>query len=590
MKRRKIFWQIYPSFLLLTLFSVLAVAGYASQSLSRFYLNKIEADLLARARLIEDELESGVALSDGQKIDRLCKRLGKNSSVRITVIDPTGRVIGDSEEDPLVMANHSDRPEVMEARAGRIGRSRRISPTLKQPMIYAALPLLKNGQIIGVVRTAASIKSITDAVREIYLSIALAGLGIALFSALIALAISRRISRPLEELKRAAEMFALGELKPGLILAGSEEIVGLAESMSIMAGQMEEKIRAITSQRNEQEAILSSMIEGVLAVDSREHLISLNQAGAKMLGIDAAWAKGKSIQELVRNPALQALIRKSLTQPGPVEGEINLELEGEKFIQVHGGIISDELNHCVGAVIVLNDITRLKQLENMRREFVANVSHELKTPITAIKGSVETLREAAIRDPGDAERFLSIIQNHSDRLNAIVEDLLLLSRIEQEDEKVGIKLEETRVKDLLESALQALKPSAAEKKIGIEISCPEGLVARINPEMIEQAVINLLDNALKYSDPGKLVKVAAEKRENWMVLSVEDQGWGIEKEHLDRIFERFYRVDKSRSRKLGGTGLGLAIVKHIAQAHQGWVSVESEPGKGSKFQIFIQAA
>ncbi len=590
MRPRKLFWKIYPSFLLISLFSVLAVAWYASGSLSRFYLDKIEADLEARAWLVRDELQGANLVVDARQVDELCKRIGAGTSTRITVILESGRVIGDSLEDPAKMSDHSDRPEVREALLGKAGKAIRFSPTLKQRMIYLALPVEKDGKVRAIVRAAASLQSIQQAVRSIYLRFFLAGLIIAFISGLISYGLSRGVSRPLEDLKRGAQLFARGNLGHHLSEAGSEEFAELAEAMNQMAEELDRKINELSSQRNEQEAILSSMIEGVIAVDSRGNLISVNHAGAKMLGISIEQSKGRSIEEAIRNPALQNLIHRTLRDPGPVVGEMVLEKEGEKFIQAHGAIISDEQDHCIGAVVVLNDITRLKQMEKMRKEFVANVSHELKTPISVIRGSVETLLEGALTSPADAERFLKMIQSHSERLNAIVEDLLLLARIEQEDEKVGIKLEESRLKEILESAIQFLKPVATEKNLRIELICPENLIARLNPEMLEQAVINLLDNAVKYSDAGKQVRVSAEAREKQIVVTVEDQGWGIEKEHLDRIFERFYRVDKSRSRKLGGTGLGLAIVKHIAQAHQGWVSVESEPGKGSKFQIFIQAA
>ena len=588
MAGRKLFWQIYPAFLLITLLSLAAVSIYASQSLYRFYLDQVGSDLISRARLLADELESGTALADAAKVDDLCKRLGRNSSVRITVIDPSGRVIGDSMENPALMANHSDRPEVIAALAGQLGRSQRMSPTLKEPMIYAALPLEKGGKVIGVVRTAASLQSISKAVRGIYFKIAFAGLVIALLSGLITLAISRRISRPLEELKRGAEIFARGELGRKLSVAGSEEIAGLVETMNQMAAQLDERIRAISSQRNEQDAILGSMVEGVLAVDSHERLLSVNAAGLRMLGISPE-LKGRSIQELIRNPALQRLIRKTLTEPGPVEGEIVLEQETSKFLQAHGAIISDARDQGSGAVIVLNDITRLKQLENLRKEFVANVSHELKTPVTALKGFVETLLDGALKNPEDAARFVNIISEQADRQNRIIDDLLLLSRIEQEDEKIGLKLEPARIRPILASAVSALQPAAAGKKIPLELSCPEDLSAKVNADLLEQAVINLVDNALKYSEPGNAVRVEAKKDPGWLVITVEDRGIGIDKAHLSRIFERFYVVDKSRSRKLGGTGLGLAIVKHIARAHQGSVSVESIPGQGSKFSICIPA-
>jgi len=587
MKSRRLFWKIYLSFLLITLFSALAVGWYASSSLSRFYLDKIADDLKARAWLTRDELQREDILSDAGQVDELCKRIGAGTSTRITVILRSGKVIGDSMEEPSRMMDHSDRPEVKEALSGKTGKAVRFSPTLKQRMLYLALPVDKDGEIEAVVRASASLQSIQDAIRSIYLRIFIAGLIIVIVSGLISYGIARGITLPLEELKKGAQLFADGDLRHHLSETGSEEVAGLALAMNRMAEELDRKIKELSAERNEREAILSSIVEGVLAVDREGNIISVNEAGAKMLGISGAQARGKSIEEMIRNPALQNLIRRALSETVPVEAEIVLNTDGEKFFQAHAAVISDAQGNCIGAVIVLNDITRLKRMEKVRKEFVANVSHEMKTPLTAINGAVETLLSGALRNSQDAEKFLTMIKNNSERLNAIVNDLLLLAQIEHEDENLGIKLEERALKRILESAIQSLKPSASEKSISIELSCPENLVGRVNPAMLEQSVVNLLDNAVKYSDPGKVIKVSAESKEKWIVVSVEDQGFGIAKEHLERIFERFYVVDKSRSRRLGGTGLGLAIVKHIAQAHQGYVSVESELGKGSKFQIYI---
>jgi two-component system phosphate regulon sensor histidine kinase PhoR len=241
----------------------------------------------------------------------------------------------------------------------------------------------------------------------------------------------------------------------------------------------------------------------------------------------------------------------------------------------------------VGVLVVLNDITRLRKLENIRKEFVANVSHEIRTPITAIKGFVETLRDGAMQNPQDGERFLGIIQNHVLRLEALVEDLLSLSRIEEETEREEIVLEEKPLKEVLAGALQLCQVKAEPKQIRMELSCAEEVAAKINPSLLEQAVVNLLDNAVKYSEAGKRIWVQVESSPQEVLIRVRDEGCGIEKQHLERLFERFYRVDKARSRKLGGTGLGLAIVKHILEAHGGRVTVESQPGRGSTFTLHL---
>jgi len=354
-----------------------------------------------------------------------------------------------------------------------------------------------------------------------------------------------------------------------------------------MAVELRGHIDTVMRQRNEIEAVLSSMVEGVIAVDMEEQVISMNDAAAKMFGLNSSEAQGRSIQEVVRNTALQQFVKNALSSQETVEKEIVLSSDGDRFLNGHGTSLCDVEGKQIGALIVLNDVTRLLRLEKIRREFVANVSHEIKTPITAIKGFVETLRDGAVENHEDAERFLEIIGKHVDRLEAIIEDLLSLSRIEQEAGREEVVLDEGRLKDVLETAIQVCEAGAMAKKIEIELSCAGKIVANLDPQLLEQAVVNLIDNAIKYSNDGGTVRVEASQRENETLISVRDQGCGIEKQHLPRLFERFYRVDKARSRQMGGTGLGLAIVKHIAQAHGGRVTVESIPGKGSIFTIHL---
>ena len=284
-------------------------------------------------------------------------------------------------------------------------------------------------------------------------------------------------------------------------------------------------------------------------------------------------------------------MKKALASPETVEQDIVFHRgENEQVIHLIGTALRDFEQVSIGAVIVLNDVTRLKRLETMRRDFVANVSHELKTPITSIKGFVETLLGGAMDKPEDGKRFLEIVASQADRLNAIIDDLLSLSQLEQAAEKVDIAFEESALKPVLEMAIQACSPKASGKTVRVDLNCPENVSARINPQLLEQAVINLVDNAIKYSLPSTQVRVDVSAGEEGITVAVIDEGRGIEKEHFPRLFERFYRVDQDRSREMGGTGLGLAIVKHIAQVHGGRVSVDSSVGKGSTFRIHLPAS
>jgi len=565
----------------------MAVTWYASRSLRHFFLRHTASDLEARGYLVEKQIVKHLDPLDEKGVDLLCKEIGKRASTRITVILPSGHVVGDSEEEPARMDNHADRPEFIGAIAGPRGTSMRYSRTLKKNMMYVGITTKKNHQTLAVVRTSIPVDSIDVAIRNTQVKVAFGGLIIGLFAAVLSLIVSRRISRPIEEIKKGAECFASGDFECRLPVSNSAEIAGLSEAMKKMALQLHERINTIIRQRNEIEAVLSSMVEGVIAVDMEERVISMNHAAGHMFGCDPSKAQGRSVQEVIRNTVLHQFVTSALSSKEPVEKDIILPADGDRFLSGHGTLLPDAQGKQIGALIVLNDVTRIRRLEKIRRDFVANVSHEIKTPITAIKGFVETLRDGAVKNLEDAERFLSIIEKHVDRLEAIIEDLLTLSRIEREAEREEVVLAEGRVKDVLETAIQICEVSAVTKKIGIELSCAEEIIAQFDPPLLEQAFVNLLDNAIKNSDEGSLIQVEAAQTDHESIIRVRDQGCGIEKRHLPRLFERFYRVDKARSRQLGGTGLGLAIVKHIVQAHGGHVAVESLPGEGSMFSLHL---
>ncbi|BCR06795.1 PAS domain-containing sensor histidine kinase [Desulfuromonas versatilis] len=591
MGRRRLLWQLFPSYLVIVAIALGAVTWYVSGELRRFHIEQTRSDLEARAWLVEKQLHGLLGMVPEEAVDALCKELGWRTGTRITVVRPDGLVLGDSVEEPARMDNHAGRPEIVAALQGGVGVSTRYSHTLEQDMMYVAVPVNGQERMRGVVRTALATTAIEKTLHGILLKVSGGGLVVALAAAVLSLSVSRRISRPLEEMKRGAQRFAGGNLEGRLAVQGSEEIEALAVALNQMAAQLDERIRSMVRQRNEQDAVLSSMVEGVLAVDADERVLRINQAAARLLEVQVERAKGRRIQELVRKTELLNFVARTLESREPVEGDIVLgSSEQDQFLQAHGTPLRDPQGHDIGALVVLNDVTRLRRLENVRRDFVANVSHELKTPITAIKGSAETLLDGAIDDPEGGRRFAGIIAKQADRLNAIIDDLLALSRVEQGVEQEGITLRREPVRPVLEAAIQACAMAAQEKAIFLELGCAPDLLAAINAPLLEQAVVNLLTNAVKYSDPKGRVRIEAARLQGRVMLKVQDWGCGIESEHIPRLFERFYRVDKARSRRLGGTGLGLAIVKHIVQAHGGEVVVASTPGKGSTFTIILPAA
>jgi two-component system phosphate regulon sensor histidine kinase PhoR len=568
--------------------SLLVVLWFGEKHLADVAFSQKSLDLEALAHVAGRQVgrQAGPGSSadiEAQAVDRLCKDLGKLTSFRFTVVLPGGKVIGDSLKDPATMDNHGNRPEIREALAGRRGAAVRTSRSLGLKMMYVAVPAGER----AVMRTAVPVADIESALRTAQFRIVLTGIIVVVLGGGLTLMTFRRIVRPLEELRRGAERFAKGDLQSRVPVPETEELGRFADTMNRMALELDERLKMEVRQRNEIEAVLTSMMEGVIAIDMGKNIISLNRAASELLEIDSSDAKGKSIFDVIRNTALLDFVTDTLAAEENRESEIALRAGGKKSLQIHGSVLRDAQGRAIGALVVLNDVTRIRQLESVRRDFVLNASHEIRTPVTSIKGFVETLLEGALDDRESLERFLGIIARHADRLNAIVEDLLSLSRIEQEAEGDDISMKEEPLGQVIEEALEVCRPGSQEKGIALVRSCGAGIKVRMNASLIVQAVINLVDNAVKYSSPGSTVEVSCGADESWATVKVRDEGCGIAAQHLSRLFERFYRVDKARSRSLGGTGLGLAIVKHIVQAHKGSVIVESDLGRGSTFTIFL---
>lgn len=590
MRQKRLLWRIYFSFLATTVVALAVTGWYASRSLGSFHKREVGRDLFVRASILANDLSVFPSEIKPLEYDRFCKDLGRQTQTRITIISPDGKVIGDSEADPDSMENHANRPEIAMALMGKGGQATRFSDTKQRTLMYVAAPVVRDGKITMVARVALPLSVVDWALGAVYRNIAI-GVGlVAVFFALVAFHVSRRITKPVEEMRAVADRLAAGELGARVGPQEGAEMDALARTLNQMATQLGERFDTIKRQRNEQKAVFKSMVEGVLAVDSDERVLDFNDAAQGLLDLDDRNTRGKSIQEAVRNTELQEFIGRALSSSEPVEGDISLHGNKERYLQLHGAALADASGGRLGAVIVLNDVTRLKRLETVRRDFVANVSHELKTPITALKGCVETLEGSpAVRHP-ETEKFIKMMGRHADRLNAIVEDLLMLSRIEFDAERNTIELVPGPVGDVVQRAANLISRSAEAKRIVVTVKAQADVAAAINAALLEQAVSNLLDNAVKYSEEGTRIEVMCSRKEGFAEISVRDQGPGIEKKHLPRIFERFYRVDSARSRALGGTGLGLAIVKHIAIAHRGSVEVESTPGQGSVFTIRIPAA
>lgn len=587
MSRKPLLWRLFPAYFVIALASVMAFGWYANNALKTFYHTQVENDLAVRIDLIRQEIEPSYASMNRDKLEELTIKLAKVSGTRLTIIQADGTVLADSERSPVTMENHSDRPEFHQAILGKTGTARRLSPTLGYVMVYVAVPLKHNNAITGVLRSAVAAKALDAAPNVIYKRIITSALFIGLFAALASLLAVITINKPLLRMKAAAERFAKGDFSSRVPVSNTEEFANLGDTLNRMAAQLGMQVDTITRQAGEQQAILSSMQEAVVAIDNEDRVLILNAAAEELLATSLAYAKGKTIQETIRNPELQRYFEMIHDGQTPPFSEITFRGgTDDKIVQAIGSALMDTAGKQMGMLVVLNDITQTRRLETMRKDFVANVSHELKTPITSIKGFIETLRDGLVDDPAKSREFLDIVHRQADRLQAIIEDLLALSSIEQKTSQAEINLEYSSLKDVIDSAITNCDSKLKESGSVITVDCPVDLFASVNAPLLEQAITNLIDNAIKYSSGGK-VRVKVDRTENELVISVADNGPGIEPEHLPRLFERFYRIDKARSRKAGGTGLGLAIVKHIAQSHKGRVDVQSTPGQGSIFSIHL---
>ena len=599
MRNIRLFWQIFPACVGITLVSMLLVAWLATTTGRDFYIDHLKEEIRERALLIEPTI---TALSRGEDrpFQEFVRQTGRRAATRITVIDTGGVVLADSNEDHALMDNHAQRPEVAPALTGETGYALRHSRTLGESMLYAAIPVkLGADEHRGALRLAIAVTPVETMLSLLHKKMFGIGLAVIVLAVLLSLYSARRISRPLEEMKRGAEQLTKGRIDQ-LVKIKSEhmsvEMAGLAASINEMAEQINRRIRIIIQQRNELEAVFSSMADSVVAIDADKRIIRMNQAAAALFTLPSEVVKGKAVEGVIRNAYLLEMIDFTLTHNAPQEQKVTLFNGADPILlQTHAVPLRDEDNKSMGMLLVMNDLTKLNRLENIRQDFVANVSHELKTPITAIKGYVETLLDGALDDQDNARRFLGIVIRQANRLDAIVDDLLTLSRIEDREKKEDITLVTGEAGAVLENALQTCAVLADEKEIIVQVDCDDALYAPMNLPLVEQAVINLLKNALTYSPSGSLVTLRCHGSRNrhgeaFVHFSVIDNGPGIGKEHLPRLFERFYRCDKARGRDQGGTGLGLAIVKHIAHVHNGTVEVESIPGKGSTFTITLPAA
>ncbi len=602
------------SLAILSAIVLVAALAFAAVGLSVLGAAYSDANVSSLARAAEALAAAfpPTALADAGAADVFAKT-ASSSGYRVTLVAPDGAVLADSEADPRTMENHASRPEVAAALIGRSAGSRRKSATVGEELLYAAAPLWagdkpKDGgdqrvasdrRVAGVLRLALHQAGLGQALAPARWTFALATIVFAAAAIAAALSFSRMLARPLASLALVARAYGSGEATTTTAAGRAirdgdpEEIRLLAATLDSMAAEIGKRMIAAQSQGRELEAILDAMGEAVLALDLRLRITIANHAAAALfsLRVDASetmrgstMREGGGLLESTRSVELENAAAESLASGSERKIEISLYLPLERIFQAFLSPVRGPGTGPTGLVIVLNDITELRRLERVRRDFVANVSHELRTPVQLVKGFAETLSEGALGDPDQARRFVGIIGRNASRMENLINDLLSLASLEREGGD-RIRPERCLIGPMLEAAREAIGPKAEARGTEVRITCGEALVAKVDGGLLEQAVINLIDNAVKYSPPATVVSVGAHEANGFLVIEVRDHGFGIPARDLPRIFERFYRVDKARSRELGGTGLGLAIVRHIALAHGGEVSVESWEGEGSTFSM-----
>ena len=576
-------WLLY--YILLILLTTLVLDVVLHRSLRNYTVKTAISELETNLNLIRFHWENQ---SHPEGIDSFATQIGKSIGMRVTIIGLDGKVLGDSEVQPEkleFLENHLQRPEVHTALQGQTGHSIRYSRTLKTDMVYVAQVFKVKEQVSGVIRLAFPLYH----VDKLFLEIRKILYGSTLVAVLIALGVgfylANRTTRPIREMTLAANRIAREQFHHKVRVETHDELEDLAESLNIMSSKLESRFRAIQEEKQQLTTILASMAEGVMVLDSKGKIILTNKAFRTIFRLQDD-PVGHTPIEIIRNPMVAKSLMEGLQSETLVNKEISLTVPGTKIIRfMSAPLLKGETP--IGLVTVFHDITDIRAMEQVRKDFVANVSHELRTPLTTVQGFAETLLDGAVEDKDIADRFIRNIYTQTRRMTALVQDLLCLAQIESG--KIQMKFEMTDIRSVIKRTKEALEDKALKQNVPIVLELPqEPAIFPLDTRYFSQALINLMDNAVKFSQSATPVTVQLMEVPDGLEIRVIDKGYGIPSEDLPRIFERFYRVDKSRSTETEGTGLGLSIVKHIIESHHGTVRVESELGKGTTFILHFE--
>lgn len=577
---KRLRWKLTATYIGLVILAMLVMGAYLFNSLENYFYNnlknRLETQALLSSRLIEENLNNW----DIQHMEVLAAKISSDLGTRVTIINLDGHVLGDSQENATQMENHLNRPEVRKAITDGTGMAKRYSSTLNSDMMYVAVNIYNHQEHVGFVRLALPLDEVRQAIFNLWSAVLMAILLAVLITAPVSLGLGKKVTEPVERLIDFTRHIAQGDFGRQARVSSDDELGELASTLNHMAATINEKVSMVSEGKSQLEAVLASMISGVIFIDHHGQVNLVNPAAEKFISF---MGTGLPYDVSIKNHELSATIKIVLESSQMVERELFIDNMEETTLRVVISPIHDHLGRLSGIVAVLHDITEIKRLERMRREFVANVSHELKTPVTTIKGFTETLLDGAMDDRETSREFLEIIDSETERLSRLIHDLLELSKIESK--KVKLNNKPVDISKVIQNTVIKMQRQIEKAGLTVYLDLPgKPQTAVIDQDMIEQVLLNLVDNAVKYTPAGGSIKVKVAEENEEILVYVKDDGIGIPLKDLSRVFERFYRVDKTRSRDAGGTGLGLSIVKHIIEdVYGGKVGVNSKPGSGSEF-------
>jgi two-component system phosphate regulon sensor histidine kinase PhoR len=571
--KKTLFFKISGGFLILILIFSAAVLLFTFSRIRSFYIDSIAQELETLGTAVKTDIVELWQKQETDALDDYFKEFGRQIETRITLVNDNGSVLADSDEEPEVMDDHKFRPEIIRAFGGEPGQSLRFSKTVQRDMLYVSLPVRQEGRVTAVLRLSRYLHDINSLLSGLSQSLLQFILILLVLSIAAALIMTRSFTRPLGQLSEAAQRIGSGDFDVKVLIKKQDELQELAQSFNYMTEQIKNLFQEISQKKDEMQSILLSIEEGLLVIDKEGRIVLSNQSFCEISQVQVE--NGQYYWEVIREPQFSEMIESASKQGSRYTQEFEFN-DRIYYCSINFLENRDEL------VITFHDITKVKNIEKIKRDFVINVSHELRTPLTAIKGFLETLEEETDGRPLD---YVQTIKRNTERLIHIVKDLLMLSEVE--DKRKPLRKEKFDLGKLIGDVGKIFEPRIQQKKLDMIINIePELPSLYADPFMLEQVVINLLDNAVKYTESGRIT-IDLKQEDGQLVLSIQDSGIGIPKKDVSRIFERFYAVDKSRSRSLGGTGLGLSIVKHIVQLHGGRIDIESSPGIGTRFVITL---